>query len=90
VVEIEQPAAKFRDDGRRVPASYVNVYLANGAVIMPMFNDAMDNPAYKAIAAAFPERRVVQIEARDLVLGGGGIHGITLQQPAPAPASPAG
>jgi agmatine deiminase len=88
VVEIEQPAGKFRDDGRRVPASYVNVYLANGAVIMPMFNDAMDNPAYKAIAAAFPERRVIQIEARDLVLGGGGIHGITLQQPAPA--APAG
>ena len=49
---------------------------------MPMFDDAMDDPAYKAIAAAFPDRQVVQIDAGDLIHGGGGIHGITQQQPA--------
>jgi agmatine deiminase len=86
VIEIEQPAAQLRADGSRIAASYVNIYLANDAVIMPMFDTAMDNPAYKAIAAAFPDRRVVQVDASDLIHGGGGIHGITQQQPAvPAP-----
>jgi agmatine deiminase len=82
VIEIEQPVAQFRADGSRIPASYISFYLANGAVLMPMFDTAMDNPAYRAIAAAFPDRRVVQIDASDLVHGGGGIHAITQQQPA--------
>jgi agmatine deiminase len=82
VIEIARPAPRLRDDGRRLTASYVNFYIANGAVLMPMFDDPMDDAAYKAIAAAFPDRRVIQIDASDLVLGGGGIHCITQQQPA--------
>ena len=82
VVEVEQPAARWHADGRRLSASYVDFYLANGAVIMPMFDDPMDSPAYKAFSAAFPDRRVVQLDAADLVYGGGGIHAITQQQPA--------
>ncbi len=85
VIEIEQPAARLRTDGSRIPASYVSLYLANDAVIVPMFDTATDNPAYKAIAAAFPDRRVVQIDASDVTYGGGGIHAITQQQPAPPP-----
>jgi agmatine deiminase len=85
VIEVEQPAARHHADGRRLSASYVNFYLANGAAIMPMFDDRMDVPAYKAIAAAFPDRRVVQLDAGDLVYGGGGIHCITQQQPAVTP-----
>jgi agmatine deiminase len=86
VVEIEQPAAQSRADGSRIAASYVNLYLANGAVILPMFDDPMDSPAAKTVAAAFPDRRAVQVDASDLVHGGGGIHSITQQQPAvPAP-----
>jgi len=82
VIEIEQPAARFRDDGRRICASYINFYVANGAVVVPMFDDPMDTPAYKAIGAAFPDRDVLQIDAADLVYAGGGIHCITRQQPA--------
>jgi agmatine deiminase len=52
---------------------------------MPMFDDRMDEPAYKAITAAFPDRRVLQLDAGDLVYGGGGIHCITQQQPAAPP-----
>jgi agmatine deiminase len=82
VIEVEQPAAQRHADGRRLSTSYVNFYLANGAVIMPMFDDRMDEPACKAITAAFPDRRVIQLDASDLVYGGGGIHCITQQQPA--------
>lgn len=82
VIEVEQPAARLRPDGRRLTTSYLNFYLANDAVILPMFGDPMDQAAYKTIAAAFPDRRVTQIDASDLVHGGGGIHCITQQQPA--------
>ena len=82
VIEIEQPAARFRPDGRRLTMSYLNFYLANGAVLLPMFGDAKDDAAYAAIKAAFPDRQAIQIDATDLVYGGGGIHCITQQQPA--------
>lgn len=85
VIEIEQPAARFRSDGRRIAASYINFYPANGAVIVPMFDDNADQAAFKAIGAAFPDREIVQIDASDLVVGGGAIHSITQQQPATAP-----
>ena len=62
--------------------SHLNCYLANGAVIMPSFGDATDKVAAKAFAAAWPGREIVPIDALDLVQGGGGIHGITLGQPA--------
>jgi agmatine deiminase len=83
LVEVEQPAARFHPDGRRLTTSYLNFYLANGAVILPMFGDPMDNAAHDAISAAFPERRTIQIDASELVYGGGGIHRITQQQPVP-------
>ena len=84
MIEIEQPAARSRADGRRLTSSYINLYLANGAVILPMFDDPMDNAAYDAISAAFPDRQAIQIDAGDLMYGGGGIHGVTQQQPAAA------
>ncbi|HET6521218.1 MAG TPA: agmatine deiminase family protein, partial [Geminicoccaceae bacterium] len=86
VLEVEQPARRARDDdGRRLPLSYVNFYLANGAVIVPMFDDGKDKAARTAISAAFPDRQLIPIDASDLVYGGGGIHCITQQQPATAP-----
>ena len=51
-------------------------------VIMPSFGGATDKAAAKAFAAAWPGREIVPIDALDLVQGGGGIHGITLGQPA--------
>jgi agmatine deiminase len=81
VIEVMQPAARRGESGRRLPLSYINFYLANGAVVMPAFEDAMDEPAYQAIARAFPKRKVVSVPALDIVQGGGGIHCITQQQP---------
>ncbi len=83
VIEIEQPKARLGDDGRRLGLSYVNFYLANGGVVMPSFEDPADQPAFETVSRCFPDRRVVQVPARDIVQGGGGIHCITQQQPAP-------
>lgn len=85
VVPIRAPKPRLRPDGRRLTLSYINFYLANGAVIMPAFADPADRAAFEALAAAFPEREVVQIEVLDLVWGGGGIHCITQQEPMPPP-----
>jgi agmatine deiminase len=83
VIEVEQPAARSGHDGQRLTTSYLSFYLANGAVLLPMFGDAKDAAAYAAISAAFPDRRAIQIDAGDLVYGGG-IHDLTREQPAPA------
>jgi agmatine deiminase len=66
-------------------ASYLNFYLANGGVIAPCFDDPNDGPAAEILQRAFPDRRVVQVPAGDLIYGGGGIHCITQQQPAGSP-----
>jgi agmatine deiminase len=83
IVEIVQPQSLRKDwRGRPLAASYVNFYLANGGVVMPSFDDPADLPARSVLADCFPEREIVQIDARDLVQGGGGIHCITQQEPA--------
>jgi len=83
IVEISQPQ-RVREDwrGRPLAASYVNFYLANGGLIMPAFDDPADLTASRVLKACFPARDVVQINACDLVQGGGGIHCITQQEPA--------
>ena len=83
VIEVEQPNPRLGDDGRRLALSYVNLYLANGGVVMPSFEDPADQKAYETVAQCFPERKVVQVPALDIVVGGGGIHCITQQQPQP-------
>ena len=62
--------------------SYINSYLANGAVIMPKYGLPADERARKTFQRLFPNRKVVQISIDDIATGGGGIHCITQQQPA--------
>ena len=73
----------LRFDGRRLPASYLNFYVANGVVLVPTFNDPADRAALGRLAELFPDREVVGIHAVDLVLGLGTLHCLTLQEPAP-------
>lgn len=70
-------------DGQRLPASYANFYIANGAVLVPTFNDPNDRIALNTLAELFPGRDVVGIHAVDLVWGLGTLHCLTQQQPAP-------
>jgi agmatine deiminase len=85
VIEVAQPARVVGEDGRRLGASYVNFYIANGGVIVPSFEDGKDGAARDTIAACFPGREVRQVPALDIVHGGGGIHCITQQQPKATP-----
>jgi agmatine deiminase len=68
-------------DGQRLPASYANFYIANKIVIVPTFNDANDRVALNTLSKLFPDREVVGIACRDLVLGLGTLHCMTQQQP---------
>ena len=87
VIEVAQPGPAKGDDGRRLALSYVNFYLANGAVILPSFEDSKDKAAYETLAACFPGRALRQVPALDILRGGGGIHSITQQQPSAAPSA---
>jgi agmatine deiminase len=80
VVELPMPAPViFR--GRRLPASYANFYVANGCVLVPVFNDRNDRLALNILADLFPDREVCPIYCGDLVWGLGTIHCMTMQQP---------
>ena len=80
VIEIEDAwrAEKLADT---FCISYINFYLANGGVVMPSYDAPGDGPARRIIEKAFPSRSVVQVDVRDIAIGGGGIHCITQQQP---------
>ena len=69
-------------DGQRLPASYANFYIANKLVIVPTFNDVNDRVALNTLSKLFPDREVVGINCRDLVLGLGTLHCMTQQEPA--------
>ena len=84
VVPLPQPTQRRLSwSGQLLQASYVNFYLANGAVIMPAFDDPRDDNARNLAVSLFQGRKVLQIDALDLVQGGGGIHCMTQQEPAP-------
>jgi agmatine deiminase len=71
-----------RRAGERMAASYVNFYLCNGGAILPLFDDPQDIAALNKLQELLPERKVVGVPAREIILGGGNIHCITQQQPA--------
>ena len=68
--------------GKRLPASYCNFYIANGAVIVPQFDDPADAHVVEILGRQFPDREIIGLQARDLVLGRGAFHCITQQEPA--------
>ena len=80
VVPLPQPDP-VTAGGTRLPASYANFYIANGVVLVPLYGGAKDRVALDTLAGLFPGRRVAGIDARALILGLGGIHCVTQQQP---------
>jgi agmatine deiminase len=64
-----------------LPASYANFYIANSVVLAPTYADPNDDAAIATIQSAFPTRRVVAIDCRELIWGLGAFHCLTQQQP---------
>ena len=81
IIEVPAPETLWDDEGF-VDYSYINHVVVNGGVIACTFADSNDDKALQILAEAYPGRRVVGIDARELFARGGGIHCITQQQPA--------
>jgi agmatine deiminase len=79
-IDLPVPAPVYFE-GRRLPASYANFYIANAAVLVPVFNDPNDRVALDILADIFPDRDVVGIYCGDLIWGLGAIHCMTQQEP---------
>jgi agmatine deiminase len=73
---------KPRQPGDRMAGSYANFLIANGRVVFPLLDERHDEEAVEIIQRCFPEREVVGVPAREILLGGGNIHCITQQVPA--------
>jgi agmatine deiminase len=73
---------KPRRVGDRLAASYVNFYLGTGRVVFPLLDARRDDEAAEILRRCFPQREVVGVPAREILLGGGNIHCITQQVPA--------
>ena len=81
VVELPLPARRLEYDGRRLPATYANFYVANGLVVVPTYDDPNDERALEVLRPLFPDRRVIGSSASALITGGGAFHCVTQQQP---------
>ena len=81
VIPIDIPA-RFTFAGTQLPASHLNFYVANGAVMVPVFGSRTDDAAIRTLAACFPGRRIVPVDCQELVRGRGALHCITRDQPA--------
>jgi agmatine deiminase len=80
IIELPMPAPVIFE-GRRLPASYGNFYIANGIVLVPVFNDPNDRIALNILAQLFPSREIIPIYSGDLIWGFGALHCMTQQQP---------
>jgi agmatine deiminase len=71
-----------RPVGERLAGSYVNFYIGNSAIVMPLMDPKHDKAAARQLQKLFPDRRVIGVQSREILLGGGNIHCITQQVPA--------
>ena len=81
IVSMPSPGRVIRGD-EIVPASYMNFYIGNAAVVVPQYGAANDQAAIDVIQAFFPDRRAVGLRADHVLTGGGSFHCISQQVPA--------
>jgi agmatine deiminase len=81
LVPLPWPAPRFDAPGARLPATYANFLVLNGAVLAPIYGDAADEAALAAIRQAFPGRQVIGIDCSPLLLQHGSLHCVTMQLP---------
>ena len=81
LVPLPWPSAKYHADGQRLPATYANFLIINGAVLVPTYRDPQDNEALKQIQVCFPDREIIGIDCLPLIEQGGSLHCVTMQLP---------
>lgn len=82
LVELPLPDPIFDEEGQRLPATYANFLIVNGAVILPVYGQPMkDRMAADLISTAMPDYKVVTVDCRTLVLQHGSLHCSTMQLP---------
>ncbi len=82
LLELPMPRPLFDGDGQRLPATYANFLVLNGAVVCPTYADeAADRRAQEVLAEAFPDREIIPLDARSIILQHGSVHCITMQIP---------
>lgn len=81
LIPLPWPAVCYDEDGDRLPATYANFLVINGAVLVPTYNDAADEQALAAIAEAYPNREIIGIDCRAVIWQHGSLHCLTMQLP---------
>ncbi|MBK8816936.1 MAG: agmatine deiminase family protein [Methylococcaceae bacterium] len=81
LVALPLPNPIYNDDGDRLPANYANFLIINDAVLVPAYDDPMDEIALNRIAECFPDRKTIAIPSRPLVYQYGSLHCMTMQFP---------
>lgn len=83
IIEIEQPPARYYKD-IRLTLSYLNYYIVNKGIILPVFNEdakSTDKKAVELLAKLYPDHQIVTVDGMDLIKEGGNVHCITQQMP---------
>lgn len=81
LIPLPLPDAIFDDEGNRLPATYANFLFVNGGIIVPTYDCAQDNEVLGLFRQIFPERKVVGVDCRRLIIQHGSLHCITMQYP---------
>ncbi|HEY7745066.1 MAG TPA: agmatine deiminase family protein [Desulfuromonadales bacterium] len=81
LIPLPWPAARFDEEGTRLPATYANFLVINDAVLVPTYQDASDAAALAAVGQAFPDRAIIGIDCLPLILQHGSLHCVTMQLP---------
>lgn len=82
LIPLPLPAAVYDEHGQRLPASYVNFLIINGAVLAPLYNDPLDALVMQRLAEAFPQHEIIGLDCSPLIQQYGSLHCITMQLPA--------
>ena len=81
LIALPIPAAKYAEDGQRLPGSYANFLIINAAVLLPVYDDPADAVAIARLQACFPEREIIAINCLPLIRQSGSLHCVTMQLP---------
>lgn len=81
LVPLPWPRAKYDEDGNRLPATYANFLIINGAVLAPIYEDPADETALARLRECFPDREVVPVNCLPLIYQFGSLHCVTMQLP---------